>query len=504
MVEILLAITIVITGGWFIEQWLHPTPVPFTQRAWQSNVLHCAILMALFGLYMAIFQRVWLAAALALGFPLLLMIVSNVKYAHLREPFLASDWSYFTEAIRYPKLYLPYFGMAKATVMLIGFMILLGCWLWLEPTWSNAWQENVLPGLGLALSGWLIWRSTVQFWVMPEHRHRPSDDLIRFGMLGCLSIYRRDTQYANPKFNNHPFFGTFKNPTIEVQFLPHFVCVQAESFFDIKRHFPLHASTVQLQYWNELSGVAAEKGPLIVPAWGANTVRTEFAFLSGLSPVELGPHQFHPYQLTKRQSVPSIARWLKGIGYRTLFIHPYDPHFYQRNVVVPKLGFDQFEDISCFDRQDQGDYVSDLSVGQRIIDQLIQERSPCLIHAVTIAGHGPYASAGSTPNEIFNNYSLRMQQTDNMLGFLKACLPELDRPVVLCVFGDHAPILPDVYTWLGTPNGTTDYLIWHSRVDHSRSPITRYVHDLGQWMLKVGGLDISLSLIGQPNSKGMG
>jgi len=33
----------------------------------------------------------------------------------------------------------------------------------------------------------------------------------------------------------------------------------------------------------------------------------------------------------------------------------------------------------------------------------------------------------------------------------------------LCFFGDHVPILPDVYQAVGEPAGDTDYLIWSNR-----------------------------------------
>ena len=61
---------------------------------------------------------------------------------------------------------------------------------------------------------------------------------------------------------------------------------------------------------------------------------------------------------------------------------------------------------------------------------------------------------------MFAGYQNRMRATDSMLAQLVRTIEPLDRPVVLCAFGDHLPILPEVYDAWGLPNDTTDYVIW--------------------------------------------
>jgi hypothetical protein len=50
-----------------------------------------------------------------------------------------------------------------------------------------------------------------------------------------------------------------------------------------------------------------------------------------------------------------------------------------------------------------------------------------------------------------------------MLGQLQCALANSPRPTSLCFFGDHVPILPDVYQALGAPDGDTEYFIWSNR-----------------------------------------
>ena len=73
------------------------------------------------------------------------------------------------------------------------------------------------------------------------------------------------------------------------------VVVQSESFFDAR----ILSDTIKTDVLTEYDKCLLESdchGRLKVPAWGANTMRTEFAFLTGLEPQTLGLAQFYPYQ----------------------------------------------------------------------------------------------------------------------------------------------------------------------------------------------------------------
>ena len=49
-----------------------------------------------------------------------------------------------------------------------------------------------------------------------------------------------------------------------------------------------------------------------------------------------------------------------------------------------------------------------------------------------------------------------------MAGMLRRRLETLPGPGWLCWYGDHVPIMPEVYRTLQVPDGRTDYLIWGS------------------------------------------
>jgi hypothetical protein len=57
-------------------------------------------------------------------------------------------------------------------------------------------------------------------------------------------------------------------------------------------------------------------------------------------------------------------------------------------------------------------------------------------------------------------YLRHLRNADSMAGRLRQQLAALPGNGCLCWFGDHVPILPEVYRAIGTPDGQTDYFIW--------------------------------------------
>ncbi|MBK4997611.1 sulfatase-like hydrolase/transferase, partial [Pseudomonas sp. S37] len=261
--------------------------------------------------------------------------------------------------------------------------------------------------------------------------------------------------------------------------LPDLVSVQSESFFDVRDLWPGVRPQVLDQY-DLLASQALARGKLQVAAWGANTVRTEFAYLTGIPTGRLGVHRFNPYRVLARQGLPSIAATLKAQGYRTICIHPYDGGFYGRNKVLPALGFDEFIDVKAFNpSQKAGPFIGDCAVAEKI-RELLQapgRTQPLFIHAVTMENHGPLHLESVAAHELpawfdrplqpgmqdLGPYVRHICNADRMLGMLRETLMALPNEALLCFYGDHVPILPGVYEAIGAPAGDTDYLIWSNR-----------------------------------------
>ena len=467
-------------------------PRPNLRRPLNNWWLHAGLWCVCLAVLYALTARPLFSAINVLLLWLLIVMVSNAKYHSLREPFVCADFEYFSDAVRFPRLYLPFFGFGKAALLAVGFLVYLWAGLTFEPEVAGGRSS----ALWLGLAGLLLLRL--------GHRRRSTPtfdaevDVQRWGLAGSLWGYfwaARAT--VDPTTLGSPFS---KAPSpIPPAALPDLVSVQSESFFDVRDLWP-GVKTQVLSEYDRLAAQALARGKLQVAAWGANTVRTEFAYLTGIPGDRLGVHRFNPYRVLARQGLPSIAAHLKAQGYRTICVHPYDGSFYGRNQVLPALGFDEFIDVRAFnDSQKAGPFIGDCAVAEKIRELLDDptRTQPLFIHAVTMENHGPLhletVDASELPNwfdrplltgmDDLAPYLRHISNADRMLGQLRATLLEQPREALLCFFGDHVPILPNVYQAVGAPVGDTDYLIWSNRHQPGASPCPIRVEALSSQLL---------------------
>ncbi|HDS1698418.1 MULTISPECIES: LTA synthase family protein [Pseudomonas] len=457
-----------------VERLLVPRPA--LRRPADCWLLHAGLWCVAFGLLYALTARPLFSGVNVLLLWLLIVLVSNAKYHSLREPFVCADFEYFSDAVKFPRLYLPFFGFGKAALLAVGFLVYL--WAGLSFEVPGTRLEALLPlalGLGLLRLG---------------HRPvRPSFDAERdvrgWGLAASLWRYFWAARAPVDRDGlGSPFAGgavpaSSQPPAAQAEALPDLVSVQSESFFDVRGLWPGVRPQVLDQY-DLLASQALARGKLQVAAWGANTVRTEFAYLTGIPADRLGVHRFNPYRVLARQGLPSIASRLKAQGYRTICIHPYDGGFYGRNKVLPALGFDEFIDVKAFNAsQKAGPFIGDCAVADKIraLLQAPGRTQPLFIHAVTMENHGPLHLESVAAHELpawFDRplqpgmedlapYLRHIGNADRMLGMLRETLLAQPNEALLCFFGDHVPILPEVYQAVGAPAGDTDYLVWSNR-----------------------------------------
>ena len=478
LVSIVLPCAVSMLGSFLLEHLLQPRPHRFWSRPLSALTLHKGIVAILFVLELVLFRRPWFAAANVLALLLFLILVNNAKFHSLREPFICQDFEYFTDALKHPRLYLPFLGIGRALAAItgIGGAIIAGMLLespvpatlvyWGVALFSTAGVMCILLGSRFA----------------PDISCRPVEDLKRLGQLASLWLYGRAERLHRPATPPaSPAFQSTASPATGTTH-PDVVVVQSESFFDPRQNFPVIKPEILPQF-DRLKETSQSHGLLQVPAWGANTVRTEYAFLSALAPAELGIHRFNPYRWFARNGTPTMAGFLKRQGYHTICIHPYPGSFYKRDEVYPRMGFDEFIDISEFSPDDTtGPYVGDCAVADRVREVLDAKRSrrgdaPLFIFVITMENHGPlhlercraeealryFTQTPPSGCEDLTIYLRHLVNADRMIGMLRETLEHSEREGLICVYGDHLPIMPDVYKALGYPDGASDYVIWSNR-----------------------------------------
>lgn len=486
-----------------IERLMVPRP-PLV-RPWPAWALHAGLWLFPYGVLVLALGRSGFAAAAVSAFLLMLVLVNNAKFKALREPFVFQDYEYFVDAIRHPRLYIPFLGWGKFILATLGFAsaIAVGLWVELAPTQRFSLNGQLGGVVALAIiGGGLLFagsRAALPVSFLPER------DLATHGLLACLWRYAEEAR--DPPQAASPF--DYLPARMDAAELPHLVAVQSESFFDPR---PLFAGIREdvLAGFDRVQRDAFASGKLKVPAWGANTVRSEFAFLSGVTEKQLGAHRFNPYRaIAAGCDVSSIAHFLKHLGYRTVCIHPYPASFYQRDRVFPRLGFDEFIDIREFAEADRfGPYVGDAAVAAKIGEVLQKAAGPLFVFAITMENHGPLHLENVAPSDIDSLYHTpppvgfddltiylrHLRNADRMIATLRAKLEGLGRRAGLCWFGDHVPIMPAVYQAADSPSGEVDYLLWTGDTGVRRETDQLAVHDLAvAWLRAMGLLAIELS-----------
>jgi len=459
-----------------------------------AAALHGGLYAAAFLALLALLRRPVLAAGAVLALHGLVLIVSSAKQRVLREPLVFADLGLFTQALRHPRLYLPYLGLGRAALASAALAGVLAAALWLEDAAAVpqvAWWALTGAGLALLASGTWLGRGSVSL--------DPVTDVRRLGLLSTLWLYWLAERGSPQKTWSDP--GSPGWPAIVAPrgVGPDLVVVQSESFFDPRRLYPGVAADVLAPY--DALCAQGESGRLAVPVWGAYTMRTEFAFLSGIAPARLGVHRFNPYRRFARAGVATLASHLREHGYRTLCIHPYPGSFFGRDRIFPRLGFERFLDIEAFAAAPRsGPYVADGAVTAKILEALRESGGPpSLVFVITMENHGPlhlerageqdarrlYREPPPRGLEDLTVYLRHLQNAGRMLTGLAAELAR--REGVLCFYGDHVPGMPRVYAALGYEDSRTDYLLWRSGGGAPRRADLA-VEALGLRLLEVAGL----------------
>lgn len=483
------------------------TPRPSLARPWAAWALHGGLWLSVHAFLTLVLGRPWFAAAAVSAFLLMLVLVNNAKVKALREPFVFQDYEYFTDAIRHPRLYIPFLGWWKFLGTAAGFVLAVAIGLWIEAAPAQRFDgSGQLGGIAAIFAAGTLLLLAGGWRTLPVS-FEPERDARTLGLLACLWRYAEEE--GTPPAVASPF--DFLPPNRPESDLPHLVAVQSESFFDPRTLYPGIRPEVLTEF-DRIKSDAVAHGKLKVPAWGANTVRTEFAFLSGIGEDRLGVHRFNPYRaIAAGWDVPSLASFLKRLGYHTICIHPYPASFYQRDRVYPRFGFDEFLDIRAFDDSMRfGPYIGDLAVADKVSDILREATAPVFVFVITMENHGPlhlervassdvdalYSAPPPDGCDDLTIYLRHLRNADRMIARLRQTLDNCQRPAGLCWFGDHVPIMPAVYEKFGAPSGEVEYVLtgvetgvfWVNRKANDPQERELHAHGLALGWLRAAGV----------------
>ena len=403
--------------------------------------------------------------ALAAG----LALADHVKREVLREPVVFSDMSELPQIFTHPQLYLPFAGprlvIGGAAAAGAGLLALLS----LEPPlWEPGGWPAILSLLLACGGGWALSRpkalaAAARLLRRLEPSGEPFADAARLGPWASLLVYGfiARAERAERRARHRPA------PAVPRRAMPELplILVQCESFFDARRLSPRLPRDL-LPGFDALCA-AGTSGRLDVPAWGANTIRAEFAALTGIAEAELGYDRFNPYHAFARAPVNSLAWRLREAGYRTICLHPFDRGFFRRDRVLPGLGFDVFLGRESIGGRRSPPYLPDPELARRLLETLDAAGERSFIFAITMGNHGPWGkpsrpaeTAGLPQGGELAGYLAGLRRSDEMLRILRDGLERRRFGGVLGFYGDHLPSLPQTFRHFGFAESASDYVLW--------------------------------------------
>lgn len=456
---------------------------PYSQVLSLKNVLLQTLIITLeFLTLLLIVQRPIFSCLIILISLTVIISINNIKYKILREPVVFTDFFMFSQAFKHPRLYFPFIGVRPILIAVLIIPLSIYMVLKLEKTLdiTPLLFFSMVIAIGIILS--IIKALALGL----PLKNKPHIDNKIFGLQNSILSYALHARAQKQKLN---FLNTVNSSTFnrkehekEIELKPNITVVQSESFFDIRQ---LHSSINPevLHNFDVICSQSIQYGKLTVPAWGANTMRTEFSFLTGLPNEALGLYRYYPYYFANKFSVASLSSSLQEQGYHCICIHPYPKTFFNRDKMFPNFGFDEFVDINGFDKVDKcGPYVSDDSVANKIIEMTNKYKlKPLFIFAITMENHGPYHLEKTTRKEekaYYNDkllstkslneltvYLRHLKNADKMVKKLTDQFDNAKEENIFCFYGDHVPSLPEVYEYTNFNDFETNYFVWKSRTN---------------------------------------
>ena len=302
---------------------------------------------------------------------------------------------------------------------------------------------------------------------------------------------------------------------------PNIIVIMNEAFSDLSVLGEFGTNEDYMPFMHQLMDEFTS-GQLMVSVKGGNTANTEYEFLSGDSMAFL-PSGSVVFQQYIKSEIPSLVSNLKDFGYATTGIHPYLGSGWDRNVVYPRLGFEQFLDIDSFDDPEYvRNYVSDRSAFEKIIEvfEKKEEGKPQFIYEVTMQNHSGYSkdypgfeptirltdfTSSSTSIQAAEKYLTLIKKSDEAFEELIAYFERVEEPTVIVMFGDHQPsdYITNVISRITGYDGESSleeyqksflvpYVIWNNfGMEKDTSMELTSANYLGAYLMQLLGLPMS-------------
>ena len=476
------ALHIAVGGVLALAAWLIPRHVARAKPAGSLVVLLDFLPVLVVGsIALTATGRPIFTGALLLSLGAGFALADRTKRQVLREPVVFSEMSELRHVFTHPQLYLPFAGPALVIGGAAAAIALCLALLSLEP---GLWRPDPLLILfytsTVVAAAWLMSREPALGAAATALRElgvtgEPYNDAATLGPFAMVLTYGviARAERAARRARHAVFPAPALRKACTTSGVP-LVLVQCESFFDARRVSPLVPENL-LPGYDACCRDGGTFGRLEVGGWGANTMRAEFAVLTGIPESELGYDRFNPYHAFARTPTASLAWRLRSQGYHTVCLHPFDRGFFRRDLTLPALGFETFLGIESLGGSRRPPYYSDPDLAQHVLRVLDAKGPEVFIFAITMGNHGPWRESGPPIDPELRQrfdpagvpqggellrYLDGLRRSDEMLQILMSGLQHRDERAVLGFYGDHLPSLPQAFGHFGFDEWGSDYVVW--------------------------------------------
>ena len=233
---------------------------------------------------------------------------------------------------------------------------------------------------------------------------------------------------------------------------PTIIVVMSESFADLSVIGELETNQPLTPFMDSLYENTT-KGYALSSVFGAKTPNSEWEFMTGGSMAFL-PVGSVVYQQYLSDTPSSMVSTLKEEGYTCVAMHPYFETGWSRNLIYPKLGFDESYFIEHFNQSELvRKYISDEEMYRKIIDRYENRKvnENLFIMSISMQNHGGYATKYENFEQNYykigrsytdaNQYFSLIRESDDALRDFVNYFASVDEPVEIVFFGDHQPSL---------------------------------------------------------------
>jgi len=316
------------------------------------------------------------------------------------------------------------------------------------------------------------------------HNRDYSDPVKGFNHSGFAYSFARsfvDRGIDKPEEYDKEVIQTIRGEVAEepVQDTPgtNFIFLQMESFLDPVNFVNITCSENPVPHFTQLKENCST-GYLRVPMIGGGTANVEFEVVTGMRLSDFGTGEYPYTTILQSETCETVAYDLKEMGYTAHAIHNNAATFYNRNLVLPMLGFDTFTSLEYMQdvTRNSLEWCRDSVLTQCVLDALESTPGEDLVFTVSVQGHGKYPTdAPETPYRIqvkgleedesqenaMEYYVNQLSEMDAFIGELTGALQGYPEPVVLVIYGDHLPALDIEESDMRSGSMLqTEYVIW--------------------------------------------